>query len=52
MCRPATLCAAGGGKQHIAIAVFTKASRRDITTDQEDDIAAITRKVYTLLATE
>ncbi|HYC92619.1 MAG TPA: class A beta-lactamase [Thermoanaerobaculia bacterium] len=38
------------GKQHIVLAVFTKASRRDITEDQEDDIAAIARKVWTLLA--
>jgi beta-lactamase class A len=40
------------GKQHIALAVFTKSSRRDITEDQEDDIAAIARKVYTLLIAE
>lgn len=37
------------GKQHIVLAVFTKGSRADVTEDQEDDIAAIVRKVYTLL---
>ena len=37
------------GKQHIAIAVFTKASRRDVTKDQEADIVAVARKVWTLL---
>ncbi|HEX8254946.1 MAG TPA: class A beta-lactamase [Thermoanaerobaculia bacterium] len=34
------------GKHHIAIAVFTKASRRDKTAEAEDDIAAIVAKVY------
>jgi beta-lactamase class A len=33
------------GRRQIALVVFTKASRRDVTKDQEDDIAAITRKV-------
>ena len=33
------------GKRHIVLVVFTKASRRDVTREQEDDIAAITRKV-------
>ena len=37
-------------KQHIVLAIFTKGSQRDVTRDQEDDIAAITRKVWTLLA--
>jgi beta-lactamase class A len=44
------IIASPDGKQHIVLAVFTKASRRDITEDQEDDIAAIARKVYALLA--
>jgi beta-lactamase class A len=34
------------GEDHIAIAVFTKASKSDVTRDAEDDIAAITRAVY------
>ena len=37
------------GKQHIAIAIFGKGSRRDITAEAEDDIAAITRKVWAQL---
>ena len=38
------------GKHHIVLAVFTKGSLRDVTEEQEDDIAAIARKVYALLA--
>jgi beta-lactamase class A len=38
------------GKQHIVLAVFTKGSKRDVTADQEEDIVAVTRKVWTLLA--
>lgn len=38
------------GKHHIILAVFTKGSRRDVTEEQEDDIAAVARKVYALLA--
>lgn len=33
------------GKQHIALVVFTKASKRDKTSEAEKDIAAITAKV-------
>lgn len=40
------------GRQHIVLVVFTKGSRRDITKDQEDDIAAIARKVYAILIAE
>jgi beta-lactamase class A len=38
------------GKQHIAVAIFGKGSRRDVTAETEADIAAIARKIYTLLA--
>ncbi|HEX6087415.1 MAG TPA: class A beta-lactamase [Thermoanaerobaculia bacterium] len=38
------------GKQHIVLAIFTKASQRDITRDQEKDIVAVTRKVWALMA--
>jgi len=31
--------------EHIALAILTKASKRDITKDAEEDIRAITRKV-------
>ena len=34
------------GRHHIALAVFTKGSRRDVTAEAEDDIAAVVRKVY------
>jgi beta-lactamase class A len=34
------------GRDHIAIAIFTKASKTDNTKVAEDDIAAITRAVY------
>ena len=37
------------GKQHIAIAIFTKGSKRDVTSEAEDDIAAIARLVYETL---
>lgn len=40
------------GKQHIAVAIFGKASRRDVTREAEEDIAAIARKVWTLLTAE
>jgi beta-lactamase class A len=40
------------GENHIAIVVFTKASKRDKTRDAEDDIAAITRAVYAELLGE
>jgi beta-lactamase class A len=38
------------GKRHIVLAIFTKGSKRDVTRDQEGDIAAITRKVLDCLA--
>jgi len=38
------------GKHHLAIAIFTRGSKRDITSEAEDDIAAIARKVYAALA--
>ena len=38
------------GKQHIVLAIFTKASQRDLTRDQEKDIVAVTRKVWALMA--
>jgi len=34
------------GKQHIVIAIFGKASKRDVTQEAEKDIAAIARAVY------
>ena len=37
------------GKQHVVVAIFGKASRRDVTREAEEDIAAIARKVWTLL---
>ena len=40
------------GKQHIAIAIFTKGSKRDVTSEAEDDIAAIARKVMATLTAE
>ena len=38
------------GKQHIVIAVFGKGSQRDATREAEDDIAAITRRIWMLLS--
>ena len=40
------LITSADGKHHVAIAVFTKASKRDATADAEDDIAAIAAKVW------
>ncbi len=40
------------GKQHIAIAIFTKGSKRDVTSEAEDDIAAIARLVFERLTVE
>ena len=40
------------GRHHIAIAIFTKGSKRDVTAEAEEDIAAIARKVYEILAAE
>ena len=34
------------GKHHVAIAIFTKGSRRDKTAEAEDDIAAIAAQVW------
>lgn len=34
------------GKQHIALAIFTRGSKRDVTAEAEEDIAAIARMVY------
>lgn len=34
------------GKHHIALAIFTKGSKRDVTSEAEEDIAAIARIVY------
>jgi beta-lactamase class A len=40
------------GKHHVAIAIFTKGSKRDETKVQEDDIAAIAAKVFAELTAE
>jgi beta-lactamase class A len=42
----------GDGKHHVAIAIFTKASKRDETKVTEDDIAAIAAKVFAELTVE
>jgi beta-lactamase class A len=35
--------------EHIALAIFTKGSKRDVTADAEDDIRAITEKVIRVM---
>jgi beta-lactamase class A len=37
------------GDQEVVMAIFTKASKRDVTSDQENDIAAVAAKVWTEL---
>ena len=38
------------GKQHIVIAIFGKASKRNVTAEAEKDLAAIARAVYAMFA--
>lgn len=35
--------------EHIALAIFTKGSKRDVTEEAEADIRAITRKVVSVM---
>ena len=40
------------GRHAMAMAIFTKGSKRDVTADAEDDIAAIARAVYDVLTAD